>query len=196
MAWSGFMVPGASFGNQAPAVPPLTAADVWSHASRTLTAGLENLDAAVSTRLPAASYAAPDNAGITTLLSRLSSSRAANLDSLDVPLSVIAAYVDELETRLTGARAAALDLLDVAISTRLAAASYSAPANADIAAIKAKTDALPASPAAQAKIDELHRIAGLDASAPMTVTPTTRVAGAISLEITGDLETTATVTRV
>lgn len=38
--------------------------------------------------------------------------------------------------------------LDVAIGTRLAAASYTAPANADIAAIKAKTDNLPAVPAA------------------------------------------------
>jgi hypothetical protein len=41
-----------------------------------------------------------------------------------------------------------LDNLDVPTSTRLSFASYEAPANADIAAIKAKTDNLPAQPAA------------------------------------------------
>lgn len=40
------------------------------------------------------------------------------------------------------------DYLDAAISTRLASASYTAPANSDITAIKGKTDNLPASPAA------------------------------------------------
>jgi len=47
----------------------------------------------------------------------------------------------------------------------------------------------------QTLVDELHKIQGLDASNPMTVTPTTRVAGSIDLEITGDGETTTTVTR-
>lgn len=47
----------------------------------------------------------------------------------------------------------------------------------------------------QTLVDELHKIQGLDAANPMTVTPTTRVAGAIDLEITGDGETTTTVTR-
>ena len=41
-----------------------------------------------------------------------------------------------------------LGRIDVATSTRLAAASYTAPANSDITSIKAKTDNLPASPAA------------------------------------------------
>jgi hypothetical protein len=36
---------------------------------------------------------------------------------------------------------------------------------------------------------------GLDISNPMTVTPTSRVAGSIDLDITGDGETTTTVTR-
>lgn len=48
----------------------------------------------------------------------------------------------------TTARAAKLDDLDAAVSSRLAASGYTAPDNADIAAIKAKTDTLPASPAA------------------------------------------------
>lgn len=46
-----------------------------------------------------------------------------------------------------------------------------------------------------AKLDELWRLAGLDAANPMTVTPTTRVAGDIDLELTGDPETSVTVTR-
>jgi hypothetical protein len=41
-----------------------------------------------------------------------------------------------------------LDNLDVAVSSRLASNAYTAPANADVAAIKAKTDNLPTSPAA------------------------------------------------
>lgn len=45
-------------------------------------------------------------------------------------------------------------------------------------------------------IDELHKIQGLNPAAPMTVTETTRTAGDIDLEITGDGETTSTVTRV
>lgn len=47
----------------------------------------------------------------------------------------------------------------------------------------------------QTLVDELHKIQGLDAANPMTVTPTSRVAGSIDLEITGDGETTTTVSR-
>jgi hypothetical protein len=42
--------------------------------------------------------------------------------------------------------------LDASVSSRLASASYTAPANSDISAIKAKTDNLPASPAAVSDI--------------------------------------------
>lgn len=42
--------------------------------------------------------------------------------------------------------------VDVATSTRLASSAYTAPANSDIAAVKAKTDNLPASPAATGDI--------------------------------------------
>ena len=44
-------------------------------------------------------------------------------------------------------------------------------------------------------IDELHKLQGLDAANPMTVTPTSRVAGSISQTISGDGEMTTTVTR-
>ena len=45
------------------------------------------------------------------------------------------------------------------------------------------------------KLDELHRLQGLDADNPMTVTPTARTAGNITQAITGDGLTTSTVTR-
>lgn len=48
----------------------------------------------------------------------------------------------------------------------------------------------------ETKVDELHKLQGLDAANPMTVTPTTRTAGTIEQEITGDGETTTTVTRI
>lgn len=47
----------------------------------------------------------------------------------------------------------------------------------------------------QTLVDELHKIQGLDAANPMTVTTTTRTAGDIDLAITGDGTTTTTVTR-
>lgn len=48
----------------------------------------------------------------------------------------------------------------------------------------------------EARLNELWRLAGLDAANPMTVTPSTRVAGDVSLAITGDPETAVTVSRL
>jgi hypothetical protein len=47
----------------------------------------------------------------------------------------------------------------------------------------------------QVLVDELHKLQGLDISNPMTVTPTSRTAGTIEQEISGDGMTTSTVTR-
>lgn len=47
----------------------------------------------------------------------------------------------------------------------------------------------------QAMLAELYKLQGLDVANPMTVTPTSRVAGDIEQTITGDGETTTTVTR-
>lgn len=52
------------------------------------------------------------------------------------------------------------------------------------------------SPEQIAMLTELWKLAGLDASNPMTVTTTSRTAGDIDLEITGDGVTTTTVTRL
>ena len=45
------------------------------------------------------------------------------------------------------------------------------------------------------QIDELHKLQGLNKAAPLIVTPTTRQAGNIQQVITGDGETSTTVTR-
>lgn len=52
-----------------------------------------------------------------------------------------------LASDYSAARAAKLDNLDATVSSRLASASYTAPDNAGIAAVKAKTDNLPPDPA-------------------------------------------------
>lgn len=187
-----------------------------------------NIDAAISSR---STYGGVDTSGTTTLLSRLTGTRATNLDNLDAAVSsrstyaggavasvtagvtvstnndktgygLSAAYdlaktaaqagdamtltsgervsiatavwvsatrtlssfgtlvsdiwaavadstgVTTLLSRLTNTRATNLDHLDADISSRLATAGYTAPDNTDIIAIKAKTDNLPASPAA------------------------------------------------
>jgi len=71
--------------------------------------------------------------------------RAAKIDNLDVVLSTRAPASTALDNTVwTNAKAA---FIDAAISSRLAAGSYTAPDNSSIAAIKAKTDNLPASPA-------------------------------------------------
>lgn len=45
------------------------------------------------------------------------------------------------------------------------------------------------------KVDDLHKLQGLDASNPMTVTPTSRAAGTVTQTISGDGSSTSTVTR-
>lgn len=45
------------------------------------------------------------------------------------------------------------------------------------------------------QVEEIHKIHGLSAGNPMTVTPTSRVVDDITQNITGDGETTTTVTR-
>lgn len=98
-----------------------------------------SLDADVSSRLATAGYTAPLDAAGTRAAVGLASA------NLDTQLATLAAYVDELESRLSSARAGLLDnlaALDAAVSTRLASAGYTAPDNAGVAAIKAKTDSL------------------------------------------------------
>jgi hypothetical protein len=141
-----------------------TAAEVWAHGARTLTANpgvsaadvrtqadaalaavgvtttvTGRIDAAVSTR---STYAGADTAGTTTLLSRLTATRATAIDNLDATVSSrlatagytappsVAAIRGEIDTNSTK--------LDAAISTRMATFTYTTPPSA--AAIRAEMD--------------------------------------------------------
>ncbi len=76
-------------------------------------------------------------AGVTAVQSGLSTLTAAQVNA-------------EVGAALAGAGVSTtvMGRLDAAVSTRLAAAAYTAPANSDIAAIKARTDLIPETPAA------------------------------------------------
>lgn len=103
-----------------------------------------NLDVAVSTRLAEASYTAPDNSSISTILGRVDVATSTRLASASYSAPPSAASIrSEIDANSTK--------LDVAVSTRLASGSYTAPDNAtiaaiagyvdtEVAAIKAKTD--------------------------------------------------------
>lgn len=71
-----------------------------------------------------------------------------------------AAIASQVRTEL----AVELGRLDATISSRLAAAGYTAPANSDITAIKAKTDNLPASPASEGSVTARPTLAQIEAS--------------------------------
>jgi hypothetical protein len=115
----------------------LTAAQVNAEADTALAdVGLTNtvtgrIDAAISSRL------APSGtlATVTTLT-----------NAPTVPSA--AAIASQVRSEL----AVELGRVDAAVSSRLASSAYTAPANSDVAAIKAKTDNLPAAPAATGDI--------------------------------------------
>ena len=92
---------------------------------------LDYLDAAISSRLAGASYTAPDNAALTTLLDRLTAARAGYLDKLNVTGTL--AHSDAANTYKADVSGLALE--------------------ATAQSIKAKTDALPADPADDSDID-------------------------------------------
>jgi len=103
----------------APSVP--TPAQIASQVRTELSVELGRVDAAVSSRL------APNGtlATVTTLT---------NAPTVPTPSEIASRVRTELATELAR--------VDAAVSTRLAGSSYTAPANSDISAIKAKTDLL------------------------------------------------------
>jgi fibronectin-binding autotransporter adhesin len=103
----------------APSVP--TPAQIASQVRTELSVELGRVDAAVSSRL------APNGtlATVTTLT---------NAPTVPTPSEIASQVRTELATELAR--------VDAAISTRLAGSAYTAPANSDISAIKAKTDLL------------------------------------------------------
>jgi hypothetical protein len=120
----------AAVSSRAPSATALSTAQ-WTNARAAL---LDLLDAAISSRLAAGDYTAPDNADIASILSIVGT-------ALDATISSRAPASTALSTvQWTNARAAFLDLLnsflDAAVSSRLAAAAYTAPDNAGIAALQ------------------------------------------------------------
>jgi len=115
---------------------------------------LGRIDAAISSRLASADYTAPTAAPTAAQnASAVRTELSTELARIDAPISgatapsaatVASAVRTELSTEL--------GRVDAAVSTRLASSAYTAPANSDIAAVKAKTDNLPASPAATGDI--------------------------------------------
>ena len=125
----------------------LAASDVWSYASRTLSAfsfavnvGSLSAGAITSAAFAAgainASALASDAIGSAQLASTAVTEIQTGLGTL-ANQTMILAYVDELESRLSAPRAANLDNLDATISSRLAASAYVVPDNTSIGTIEA-----------------------------------------------------------
>jgi hypothetical protein len=163
--------------------------DVWAAASRTLTAGTKDaeIDAIkgktdnlpvdpasntqVNTRLAAASYTAPDNISLTAVKAKTDNLPGDPADQSAVEAAITAAVAglkgadgDDLKAISdqidglsggTGGGASAQEIWAYAARTLTAG-----PKDAEIEAIKAKTDGLPADPASQAAL--LAAIAGLN----------------------------------
>jgi hypothetical protein len=176
---------------------------------------LTNLDAAVSSRLAASGYTAPDNASITAIKAKTDNLPASPAATGDIPSAAdIRAEIDSNSTQLAailadtaeiGAAGAGLTALgdtrvanlDAAISTRLAAADYTAPDNAGIAAIKIKTDNLPSDPADQSLVvaatdaimSRIGAPAGASIADDIAAVPTADQNAAGLLDLTAGVET-------
>lgn len=97
---------------------------------------LAHLDADVSSR---STYAGADTSGTTTLLGRLTSTRAGLLDNLDAAVSTRSTFAGGAVASVTG---------NVGGNVAGSVGSVTGLTASDVGAIKAKTDNLPASPAA------------------------------------------------
>jgi hypothetical protein len=71
--------------------------------------------------------------------------------------------------RLTATRADNLDFLDASVLSRMATFTYTAPDNAGVAAIRARTDNLPADPASDTQVNTRLATAGYTAPANATI---------------------------
>jgi hypothetical protein len=111
----------------------LTPAAVWEYATRTITGGTVTTLTNAPTVPTAAAIADEVRVELATELARIDAP-ISGAGSAPSASTVASAVRTELATELAR--------VDAAISTRLADADYVAPANSDITAIKAKTDAL------------------------------------------------------
>lgn len=155
---------------------------------RTTDVNSANLDAAVSSRLATSGYTAPDNTSISaiktktdqltfTLANKVDSSIQAAGDfaqaaadkvwsSATRTLTSFGTLAQDIWDKATSALTTVGSIgkllvtdIDATISSRLATSGYTAPDNTSITAIKAKTDNLPASPAAVSDIPTSAQVA-------------------------------------
>ena len=143
----------------APSVP--SAATIASQVRTELGTELGRIDAAISSRLaPSGTLAtvttltnAPSVPSASAIASQVRTELSTELGRIDAPVSgATAPSASTVATAVRTELATELARVDQNISSRLASSAYTAPANSDIAAIKAKTDNLPASPAATGDI--------------------------------------------
>jgi hypothetical protein len=150
-----------------------TAGEIATAVRSELSVELGRLDASISSRLaPSGTLATVTNltnAPASVTPSDIWSHATRTLTSASGPTAVeIRQEIDANSSKL-----------DVAISSRLADADYVEPANSDVAAIKAKTDALPSDPADQSLLEAA--IAGVTAPSAATV------ASAVRSELSSEL---------
>lgn len=131
--------------------------------AKTADARFAHLDVDVSTRLAAASYTAPDNADILLIKAKTDNLPADPASNTQVNTRASQASVNAIPTNPLLTNDVRLNDLDAPISTRLPTSSYVAPDNADIVAIKAKTDNLPALPASEPNVTAVgNAVANVD----------------------------------
>jgi hypothetical protein len=143
-----------------------SAATVATAVRAELATELSRVDVAVGSRLATASYVAPANADIAAVKAKTDNlpSDPADQSLLTASIAAIPAApsASSVATAVRSELGAELGRVDVAISTRLSSASYVAPANADITAIKAKTDVMPTSAQIADKILTRNLAGGVD----------------------------------
>ena len=132
-----------------PDVP--TEAEIASQVRTELSVELGRIDAAVSSRLaPSGTLAtvttltnAPTVPTAAAIADEVRVELATELARIDAPVSgATAPSAATVATAVRSELSVELARVDQAVSTRLAGSAYTAPANSDVAAIKAKTDAL------------------------------------------------------
>lgn len=173
----------------------LTAYDPPTHAE--LTSATSNLDATVSSRASAANLA--------TVAGYLDTEIAAILQDTgtDIPAQIAAlnnlsaAQVNaEVDTALADYDAPTKAELDAAVAPLATQASVNdLPTNAELTAALAGLSTQASVDAVAVEVDEVWRLLGLDPAAPFTVTPDAMTATGIDIAISGDGETTTTLTR-
>jgi hypothetical protein len=156
-----------------------SASDIATAVRTELSTELNRIDAAISSRLaPSGTLATVTNltnapASVTPTDIWTHPTRTitgGTVDTLTNAPSVPSAST--IATQVRTELSTELGRLDATVSSRLASASYTAPANSDITAIKAKTDALPSDPADQSLLEAA--IAGVTAPSASTVATAVR----------------------